>query len=462
MGEKKIVPERRKGPGWRKYAGYGVTAFFVVAASVVLIFMFVRFEEFGSIMQSIGAALAPVIYGIILAYVMNPLLNFFERRLKNLFFKKAKKVSTAKKVVRVISIILTLFCLFLGVGIIVYMLVPELTKTINMLVEKFPDQYDKFMQWFNELFLSETKAGEFFKNTFKQIYEYIDDFIKNGLSMDDTAGAVGGILASVGKGVMNVMEVLYNVALGLIFAVYFLASKEKFAAQIKKMLYAFTKRRKANTIIRVAKECHLKFSGSITGKIVDSAIIGIICFIGMVIMDMDYKPLISVIIGVTNVIPFFGPFIGAIPCAFLLLIVNPVHCLYFIIFIVILQQFDSNLLTPKIVGESIGLSPFWVLFACAVFGSLFGLFGLLLGVPSMACIYMIVKEWIENRLRHKGLHVETEEYATLDYVDEHEMVLIERFNEPEAISEDEYERQMAEDELSQKGEANESDGESGK
>lgn len=441
MGDEHIVPERRRTPGVRKYVGYGVTAFCVIAAAVLLVFMFVRWEQFSGILDEIGSALAPVLLGIVFAYILNPLMNFFEKKLKPVFFKRAKKVSRAVKTVRAISIILTLICTLLFIGIIVYMLIPELVNTSSMLAENIPEQYEKFKDWFSAMMLSETRVGRILNTAVDKIYEFFTDFLNNDV-MDYASNALG-ILASVGKGVMNVMGAVYNSIVGMIFAVYFLSSKEKFCAQLKKLIFAFWKRKKANKIIRVAKECHLKFSGSIIGKLLDSLIIGLLCFAGMLIMNLEYKPLISVVIGVTNVIPFFGPFIGAIPCAFLLLMVSPAHCLYFVIFIFILQQFDSNFLTPKILGDTIGLSSVWVLFSCVVLGSLFGLLGLLLGVPCLACIYMIFKEWVENRLKHKGLHTATEDYALIDSVDEHEMVLIEKNTEPEKINEDEYDQKIA-------------------
>ncbi len=438
MGEERIVPERRKSTGWRKYAGYGVTAFLVIAAAVILIFMFVRMEQFSEMLDKLGSALAPVIFGLVFAYLMNPLMMFFERRFKPVFYKHAKRISRAKRAVRVVSIVFTLMVTFLGLCLIGYMLVPELTKTTADLIDILPGQTDRFMEWFDKLMVSETKFGSFVKSLIEKITSSLNSFLSDDLF--DYALNSLGLLAS---GVMNVMEVLYNVVLGFVFSVYFLSSKETLVAQMKKILYAFLKRKKANSFIRVARECHAKFTNCITGKIVDSALVGIICFAGMLVMDIHYSVLISVIVGVTNVIPFFGPYIGALPSAFLLLMVDPIECLTFLIFIIILQQFDCNLFTPKIVGESIGLSPFWVLFACVVFGALFGLVGMLLGVPCMACVYMIIKEWIEGRLKHKGLHTETEEYAGIDSVDEHEMVLVERYNDPEKITVQDYEQQIA-------------------
>ena len=233
---------------------------------------------------------------------------------------------------------------------------------------------------------------------------------------------VTDIMKPVLSGAKSVFGVLYNTFIGLIFSIYLLGYKEKLAGITKKVIYAICKRKTANVIVRISRQCDTKFTTSFTGKILDSIIVGMICFLTMVIFRFPYAVLISVIIGVTNVIPFFGPIIGAAPCALLILFVNPLQCLYFIIMVIILQQLDANVLTPKIVGDTIGLSPIWVLFACVFFGSLWGVAGMLLAVPLMACIYMIIKEVIEYKLYRKGLELDTGYYTKLEYADETEII----------------------------------------
>ena len=257
-------------------------------------------------------------------------------------------------------------------------------------------------------------------------------------------------LTNILKVLWDAFGVVYDIVLGIIFSVYILLSKDTFGAHAKKITFSIFKRRSANAIIRVTKQCHRKFTGAITGKIVDSIIIGVICYIGMLILKLPYKELISVIVTVTNVIPFFGPYIGGVPCIFLIMCNGFANddlwpTLYFVIFLVLLQQFDCNILDPKIVGESVGLSAFWVLFACVVFGSLFGLPGMLLGVPTMACIYMIIKEIAEYRLKKKGLDPDTQYYMSVDNVDEREMIVINPDNAPIAITVSEYEEKMKRD-----------------
>ena len=415
MREERIMVDRR-GSQWKKYFGYGLTAFLVIAAAVLLVFVFVRKEDFSDLTGSIGKALAPVVMGAVFAYIMNPLMVFFEERLKLFFYKHSKRISKANRSARSVSIIITLIVVLLLIGFLIYLLVPQLVSTITDIINNRYEMVDNVENWYYGLELEDTKAGEYLEVGFQKATDYVNDFVDNKL-----VDTVTNVLGSVAVGVKNVLGTLYNVLLGLIFSIYILSAKEKLAAISKKILYATFKRRTSNKLLRITRACHTKFTGAITGKIVDSIIIGLICFVAMLIFDIPYPTLVSVVVGVTNVIPFFGPFIGAIPSAILIFFASPVKCLYFLIMILVLQQFDGNVLTPKIVGNTIGLSPLWVLFACTVFGSLWGVVGMLIGVPLMASIYMIIKEIVEDKLHYKGLETDTDYYQTLDYVNETEM-----------------------------------------
>lgn len=415
MKEERVMVDRRKSQ-WRKFAGYGLTAFLVIAAAILLVFIFVNYEGFQKIVGAVRTALAPVIIGGVMAYLMNPLMMFFEGRFKPVFYRHARRMSRADRTARVLSIIVTIIVVFFLIGLLIYLIVPQLTETINGIIDNMDGQVEKVTDWYIGLELEKTWAGEYIDSAFQQATLFVNDFVDNKLISTAT-----DVLGSVAAGVKSFVGTMYNILVGLIFSIYILGYKEKLAALSKKILYAVFKRRKSNTILRITRACHAKFIGSITGKIVDSALVGLLCFVAMSIFGIPYAILVSVIVGVTNVIPFFGPIIGAVPSGILILFASPIDCLYFLILIVVLQQLDANVLTPKIVGDSIGLSPFWVLFACTVFGSLWGVLGLLVGVPLMACIYMIVKELVEGRLHRKGLAVETDFYQTLEYVDETEM-----------------------------------------
>lgn len=415
MKEEKLIVERR-GSKWKIYAVYGLTAFIVIAAAILLVFMFVRHEDFSESLLKIRKALAPALVGAVMAYIMNPLMIFIEARLKQFFYKHSRKLSRADKAARVISIIITLILVLLLVGYLVYLLIPQLITTVMGIGDTFQYQVANVENWYAGLGLDGTLIGSYLEIGFEKLTEYVSDFIENGL-----LDFAKNVLGSVATGAWRFIGTIYNILIGLIFSIYILGCKEKLSAIAKKIVYAIFKRKMANNIVRITRACHSKFTGAITGKIIDSFIIGVLCYVAMVLLDIPYPPLISVIVGVTNVIPFFGPFIGAIPSSILILFASPVKCLYFVILIVVLQQLDGNLIGPKIVGESVGLSPFWVLFACTFFGSLWGVAGMLIAAPLMACIYMIVKELVENRLHRKGLMTETSDYEDLDRVDETEM-----------------------------------------
>lgn len=227
-------------------------------------------------------------------------------------------------------------------------------------------------------------------------------------------------------GLLGVVTVLKNSLIGLIVMVYFLNIKDTLSAQSKKIVYSLFPLKQANRIIEEVRFTHSVFGGFITGKLLDSLIIGVICFFCMRLLRMPYVLLVSVIIGVTNVIPFFGPFIGAIPSAFLILLVSPMKCLYFLLFVLVLQQFDGNILGPKILGESTGLPSFWVLFSILLFGGLLGFVGMVIAVPTFAVFYHLTSEYVNRCLEKKALSQSTDDYRDLDYIDEAGNEYIER------------------------------------
>ncbi|MCR5829920.1 MAG: AI-2E family transporter [Lachnospiraceae bacterium] len=427
--KEKVIVDRRGSGAWKKYIVWGVTAFLVLAAAIVLIFLFVQKEDFSDIFGKLTSALSPVLVGGLLAYVMNPLMSFFDRKISRFLLKRVKKKKRALSFSKGLSLILTLIVVVLIIGVLVYMLVPEITSTVNRLANEVPGQAEAFLDWFNDTVGDGSWFGNLLKGIVEKITVWVEEFIDNGL-----LSFTGGVLESVATGVISVVSVVYTIVIGFVFSIYILLAKERFTASAKKVVFALFKRRRANRIVRTARDCHRKFTGAITGKILDSAIVGILCYVGMTLFNFPYTALISVIVGVTNLIPFFGPYIGAVPSALLILFVDPLQCLWFVIFIIVLQQIDCNILDPKIVGDSIGLSAFWVLFSCVVFGSLFGIKGLLLGVPTMACLHMIFGEIMDNKLHKKGLPTQTDEYLAIDRVDETEIVVIDASENVEKVS----------------------------
>ena len=224
---------------------------------------------------------------------------------------------------------------------------------------------------------------------------------------------LGNLATTLYNGVFSVMRFLFEFMIGIIISIYLMSSKELFSGQSKKIAYALFEENKANHLIRNMRFVHKTFIGFLSGKIVDSIIIGILCFLGTSFLEIPYAILVSVIVGVTNIIPFFGPYLGAIPCAILILMISPIHCLYFVIFIIILQQIDGNIIGPKILGNSTGISSFWVIFAITIFGGLFGIPGMVIGVPVFAIIYAGFRSYFHRMLRKKGLPTDTSVYIAL-------------------------------------------------
>ena len=243
----------------------------------------------------------------------------------------------------------------------------------------------------------------------ENVFTAVLDYGKNWLETDFSDYA-SKLASSFASGVLGAVNFIKNLAIGIICAIYLLLSKKLYLAKIRKLLYCMFNKENVQKIIRVCKRSHTVFSGFINGKLLDSLIIGVLCFIGVTALRMPYTVLISVIIGVTNVIPVFGPYIGAIPCALLLLLTEPVKGLYFVIFIILLQTLDGNILGPKILGQKIGLDTFWVVFAIVVGGGLFGIIGMVIGVPVFAVVYYAVKVLVNRRLSKKGLPVSLNEY----------------------------------------------------
>ena len=265
--------------------------------------------------------------------------------------------------------------------------------------------------------------------------EYLEDWVNT-----DLLGWMNTLVTGFTTYVIGFFSSLMNWVLGLIVAIYALAERESFDGQAKKMVYAFLPVENANVVIAIARKTNQVFSGFISGKLIDSLIIGVLCFVGLSVLRMPYTLLISVIVGVTNVIPFFGPYVGAVPSAFLILLVNPIQCLYFIIFILVLQQIDGNIIGPKILGDSTGLSAFWVIFSILLFGGLFGFVGMVIGVPTFAVIYYLIKSGVEYLLWKKGLPVETQEFSGLYQVDEEDHIILYQEKEKEEKKAEEQEQ----------------------
>lgn len=411
----------------KDYIKWGLTAFFVVLGGFISYYVIFHLDSFSSKISNLFAILMPVIDGFILAYLLSPVVNWAERTITTPFFELIKK-EDKKNPKRVLSIIITYILVFWTIYVFFSIVIPQIAKSIRTILEQFPIYINTFSLWISNLL---NDNPEFQESVMDFINQYTMDFttvinskvlpqlnsINNVTEMLTQFSGVINVITSVSMSVYSVFKGLWNFIIGAIISVYLLASKELFAAQAKKIVYAFCSVNRANRFISNVRFAHKTFGGFFVGKIMDSIIIGLICFAVTNLLGTPFCVLISVIIGVTNIIPFFGPFLGAIPSTILILFINPLQALYFVIFVIILQQVDGNIIGPKILGSSTGLSSFWVIFSITLFGGIWGILGMIVGVPIFAILFAFIKSLIETRLSAKDLSPETKKYLRLLYID---------------------------------------------
>lgn len=380
------------------YTTIGVYAFIVILLSLI------SYEFISEIDISLNAVsylltiFQPFIIGFVIAYLLNFILKFYEKKI----FKHGAFKSLKKSAIRKIAIL----CSYLTAGLILYMFVqfvlPQLLESVSGLINDLPRYVKEFTAMIEKNIYSLNINDGFITFISEKLTEFVNwlmQFLTN-------------LLPLVGNALFTFASSIWNVIIGLIISVYFLLEKERFLAINKKLVTALFNEKTSSLIIKLTKRTNFMFSKFISGQILDSAIIGVLIFIVLSIFKMPYVLFLSVLMGCTNVIPFFGPFIGAIPSAIIVLFTAPSQFLLFIVIILIIQQMDGNLIGPKILGDSIGVSPFWIIFSILTFGKLFGFIGMVVAVPLFGVIYSVVKELIEVRLTRKELPVETEKYMT--------------------------------------------------
>ena len=375
---------------------YGMLAGFgAISLSIIFFFLIYRFDGFGDAISTLTGILMPFIYGAVIAYLLKPVCNTIEGFLRRFIPKKMEGL------INVLSVTLTILFGLLLIYTLVMMIVPQLVTSVTALYYTAQRNIAKFVQWANhvEFIENNEQIMEMLNSAYTTLNTSVDTLIKTKL-----LPYVQNIVSGAAIGVLNVVMVAKNLVIGIIVAVYVLASRKRFVQQGKLILYSIVKPRWAQLITEEIKYADRMFGGFINGKIMDSAIIGVLCYIGCCIFKFPSALLVSVIIGVTNIIPFFGPFIGAIPATLLILIQNPIKALWFVLFVLVLQQLDGNIIGPKILGNTTGLSSFWVLFAILLFGGLWGFVGMIVGVPLFAVIYDITKKLVIHGLsRHNEL-----------------------------------------------------------
>lgn len=392
----------------KPYLAIGLTAFIVIIASISVFFLIYRYAGLAERWNKLLNILQPIIIGLIIAYLVNPIVKFEEKYLLPFLKKRIKSQKRAEKSSRMISIFGALVFVGFIIGILLQMVIPELYRSIEGMIVDLPKQVNYFTDWVGSYIDEESELAKYLEQGLRQVTTFFEDWAKT-----EFLPQTKNILASVTSGAISVVKVLFNVIIGIIISIYVLLSKESFIGQAKKLVYALFPAKQANAIVHTGHKSNKIFGGFISGKILDSLIIGILCFIGLSLLKMPYTLLVSVIVGVTNIIPFFGPYLGAIPSAILIMLSSPLHGLYFIIFILVLQQVDGNIIGPKILGDSTGLTSFWVVFAILVGGGLFGVPGMIMGVPVFAVIYYIIRNIINYVLGKKNLPKETGEYIAV-------------------------------------------------
>lgn len=401
-----------------KYFRWGLTAFSVIVASICFYYVIFYFSNIIAGVGNVLSVFMPVVLGFVTAYLLTPALNFVENKVLRPLADKLhiKKSQKRKKVIRGVSIFITIFLMIALIYGLIAMVISQIVPSVRNIAANFDTYINNFITWLDALLVDNQELGNYVMKLVNRYSVELEVWLN-----DTVLSASSEVIKTVSLSVISVLGVLWDFIIGVVISVYLLSSKEKFAGQAKKIVYAVLEKDNANRLINNFRFTHRTFIGFISGKILDSIIIGLLCFIGTTILQTPYAVLVSVVVGVTNVIPFFGPYLGAIPCTILIFVVDPLHplnCVYFAIFILILQQFDGNVLGPKILGDSTGLTGFWVIFSITIFGGFFGVIGMIVGVPIFAIIYAAIKALVLNALEAKNLPLDTETYIKVGKVDE--------------------------------------------
>ena len=390
----------------KRYLKIGITGAAILASGILCAFVLFKMPVIISVLKGITEILKPFLYGVVFAYLLAPLCNKIEEKLFQIFPKAKTKV---RRFICFIAIVISLCVAIAVIWLIIMMIIPQVWDSVMKIIQMVPQKLIVVNNWIEHMLENQPELQAYFEEFSSQAESNIDSLLNV-----DTIQKVQSIINSLSVQLFGVLGVVKNIFLGLLISAYLLGSRKLFGAQAGLILHGVFSDKWAKIIEEEIRYTDKMFNGFLVGKIIDSAIIGLLCFAGTSIMGFEAPAFISVIIGITNIIPFFGPFIGAIPCGLLLLLENPMHCLYFIIFIFVLQQLDGNVIGPKILGNTTGVSSFWVLFAILLFGGMWGVVGMVIGVPLFAVIYDIIR-----KLVYRGLRKHKRESMIADYEEEY-------------------------------------------
>lgn len=408
----------------KKYLAIGITVFFAAVAIMAAYFLFFKMAIIKNAIANVNHILAPIFYGLILAYLMTPLLNVVEKRVSLPFFDKhikSNNIIKRKKNMRTMSVCITIIIVLFVLYLFFASVIPQIYSSVTNLIYSYSFYTRNFTLWVNRITKNYPEVSKILSSLLTSYTEEADDFLNDiALPAIQTylMPNVSNVLESIGSSIVSAIKFVWNIIIGLIISIYVLSSKEKFAASCTRLCYSFLERERANKFIESIRFTHHTFIGFLSGKVIDSLIIGVLCYICCLILKMPYSLLVSVIVGVTNIIPFFGPFIGAIPSTFIILLVDPKKALTFVIFVVILQQVDGNIIGPKILSQSTGVTSFWIIFAITFFGGLFGVIGMIIGVPIIAILFAFVNRLTNSSLIKKDLPTDVEKYYDVGRINE--------------------------------------------
>ncbi|MCQ2509591.1 MAG: AI-2E family transporter [Lachnospiraceae bacterium] len=372
----------------------------LITGGVILIVMLLKNSGILAGLRVVARSLQALFFGILFAYLLNPVARFFERKFKKWLSTEEKP---RKKLCQSLALVAAVL-IFVGIVLILIIsIVPQLLDTIKTLMQNSSRMIRDLVEWMKGL-----SASDYWQ---EKIVPSVQNLLSDASGWLGTmAGESADLIATISNGIMSVLKIILNCVVGLIIAIYILISKEKLIAQVRKLTFALFPSRQSVPALEIMSEANRILEGYLVGKIIDSLIIGMIALVGMFVLRLPYVLLISAAICITNMIPFFGPYIGAVIGSVLILMVNPIQTIYFLIFVLVLQQVDGNIIGPKILGSSTGLDPMWIVVAVMAFGGCFGFVGMILGVPVFAWIYYIVKRVCEYSLTRKGLPGNTDSY----------------------------------------------------
>ncbi len=400
----------------KKYLYWGITAFLVVAASILFYMFLTRLDSLKVKVGAFMTILSPFIWGLVIAYLLCPLMNILQRSVFTPLFGRLLrgKDNSGEKIFRLsrgFAVFFSIIALFVLIVALVSLVAPRLYYSLETIVVNSSEYLKTAYSWLDRLLVDYPEIESTISAMFGNVSEGIVNWLK-----DIIMPQINSLLSDVTSGVITALKGIYNILIGVIVSIYVMYNKELFGSHVRKLIYCVFSIEAAEKILKSVDFIDEVFIGFLSGKILDSLIIGVICYAGCLLLKMPYALLIACIIGITNIIPFFGPFIGAVPSAIIILMESPLKCLIFIIFVLVLQQFDGNILGPKILGSTVGINGFWIMFSIIVGAGVFGFAGMLLGVPVFVVLYTGFKNVVNRKLKRSGLPTEGNYYKNLDYI----------------------------------------------